>query len=82
MPGDVELLEPAQITFDEKFVIGDAQWAQLAADSDQADAYFVYPAGSSVSAYEIAARFGKPILLKGLGCRNVDIAAYLRQRGL
>jgi len=31
------------------------------------DAYFVYPAGSSVSAYEIAERFKKPILLKGLG---------------
>ena len=80
-PGDVELLEPAQITFSEKFVISDAQWAKLAADSDQTDAYFVYPSGSSVSAYEIAARFGKPILLKGLGCRNVDIAAYTKAKG-
>jgi hypothetical protein len=80
-PGDVELLEPAQITFSEKFIISDAQWAKLAADSDQTDAYFVYPSGSSVSAYEIAARFGKPILLKGLGCRNVDIAAYTKAKG-
>ncbi len=80
-PGDVELLEPAQITFSEKFIISDAQWAKLAADSDQMDAYFVYPSGSSVSAYEIAARFGKPILLKGLGCRNVDIAAYTKAKG-
>ena len=80
-PGDVELLEPAHITFSEKFVISDAQWAKLAADSDQTDAYFVYPSGSSVSAYEIAARFGKPILLKGLGCRNVDIAAYTKAKG-
>ncbi|MCU0977649.1 MAG: hypothetical protein MUF25_00610 [Pirellulaceae bacterium] len=80
-PGDVELLEPAHMTFDEKFVIGDAQWAHLAADSDQTDAYFVYPSGSSVSAYEIAARFSKPILLKGLGCRNVDIAAYTKAKG-
>ncbi len=79
--GDVELLEPAHVKFDEKFVISDDQWAHLAADSDQTDAYFVYPSGSSVSAYEIAARFGKPILLKGLGCRNVDIAAYTKARG-
>jgi hypothetical protein len=80
-PGDVELLEPVQLTFDEKFQIRDAQWASLAADSERTDAYFVYPAGSSVSAYEIAARFDKPILLKGLGCRNVDIAAYTKARG-
>ena len=80
-PGDVELLEPAHITFSEKFIISDAEWAKLAADSDQTDAYFVYPSGSSVSAYEIAARFGKPILLKGLGCRNVDIAAYTKAKG-
>jgi len=80
-PGDAELLEPAQLTFDEKFTISDAQWAKLAADSERTDAYFVYPAGSSVSAYEIAERFKKPILLKGLGCRNVDIAAYTRARG-
>ncbi|NLF69771.1 MAG: hypothetical protein GX575_12040 [Candidatus Anammoximicrobium sp.] len=80
-PGDAELLAPAHLTFNEKFTISDEQWSRLAADSAQADAYFVYPAGSSVSAYEIAARFGKPILLKGLGCRNVDIAAYTRARG-
>ena len=79
--GDAEVLEPAHITFSEKFLISDEQWAQLAEDRDQTDAYFVYPSGSSVSAYEIAARLGKPILLKGLGCRNVDIAAYTKAKG-
>lgn len=80
-PGDAELLESAHLTFDEGFTISDDQWAGLAADSQRTDAYFVYPAGSSVSAYQIAERFEKPILLKGLGCRNVDIAAFTKARG-
>jgi hypothetical protein len=78
---DIRCLEPAQILFDESFVIPQAEWDKLAADAAETDAFFLHPAGSSVSAFEIGDRFGKPILLKGLGCRNVDIAAYARSKG-
>ena len=78
---DVELLEPAHLTFSEDFTLKPRELAKLAADGRQTDAYFVIPAGSSISAYEIGKAFGKPIVLNGLGCRNVDIAAYTRSKG-
>jgi hypothetical protein len=79
--GDVELLQPAHLTFSEDFVLAPEQLAKLAADSQRTDAYFIIPAGSSISAYEIGKAFGKPIVFEGLGCRNVDIAAYARSKG-
>ncbi len=78
---DVKILDPVHITFAEDFVIRPEEMNKLAADSAATDAYFVVPSGSSISAYEIGNHFGKPILLKGLGCRNVDIAAYTRSKG-
>ena len=78
---DVRLLDPVQITFSEDFVIGKGEFDKLAADAQQTDVFFLRPAGSSVSAFEIGDRFGRPILLQGLGCRNVDIAAYTKSRG-
>ena len=75
------MLEPAHLTFSEDFVLRPQELAKLAADSPQTDAYFVIAAGSSISAYEIGKTFGKPIVLSGLGCRNVDIAAYTRSKG-
>ena len=80
-PEDVRLLEPAQVTFSEKFVLAKEQLDRVARDAAQTDAFFVYPAGSSVAAFEIGDTFKKPILLVGLGCRNVDIAAYTRSKG-
>ena len=77
----VHLLEPARITFSEDFVLPPGELDKLAADSRSTDAYFVYPSGSSVAAFQIGKQFDKPILLQGLGCRNVDIAAYTRSRG-
>ncbi|MCL4201197.1 MAG: hypothetical protein KJ000_01795 [Pirellulaceae bacterium] len=78
---DVRCLEPAQILFDESFVVPQAEWDKLTPDAAETDAFFLHPAGSSVSAFEIGDRFGKPILLKGLGCRNADIAAYTKSKG-
>jgi len=78
---EVRLMEPAHITFAECFTIKPAEIAKLDADRQAVDAAFVYPAGSSVSAYEIGKHLGKPILMVGLGCRQVDIAAYCRAKG-
>lgn len=78
---DVKLLEPVHLTFSECFAIVKPEFDKLAADAPETDVFYVYPSGSSVSAYEIGARFGKPILLQGLGCRMVDIAAWCKARG-
>jgi hypothetical protein len=78
---DVHCLDPVQITFAEDFVISPAEFGKLTGDAADTDAFFLYPAGSSLSAFEVGDRFGKPILLKGLGCRNVDIAAYTKSKG-
>ena len=79
-PG-VEILEPVHVTFSEDFTIKPDQWAKLDPDGASADAFYVIPVGSSVSAFEIGDRFKRPILMTGLGCRNVDIASYARAQG-
>jgi len=75
------VLEAAHLTFCEDFKLSEKDLRKLAADCADADALYVRPAGSSLSAFEIGQRCGRPILLKGLGCRNVDIAAYCRSKG-
>ncbi len=77
----VKLLEPVHITFSENFTISAEEMNKLAPDSKATDVYYIFPAGSSIASYEIGNRFGKPIVLNGLGCRNVDIAAYTRAKG-
>lgn len=78
---DANLLEPAHLTFSEDFVLAPEQLGKLQADSQETDAYFFIPSGSSIAACEIGKHFRKPIILKGLGCRNVDIAAHSRSMG-
>jgi len=78
---EVNLLEPAHVTFSEKFVLTPAELRKLGPDGPAADVLYLLPAGSSLSAFEVGKHLGKPILLKGLGCRNVDIAAYTRAMG-
>lgn len=78
---DVRLLDPVHITFSEDWVLKPDQIAKLTADSHEADVYFVIPSGSSRSAYEIGNMFGRPIVLDGLNCRNVDIAAFTLAKG-
>ncbi len=80
-PEDVHLLEPVHITFSENWVVTPEQFAKLDPDRDQTDVFFMYPAGNSRSSFEIGARFGKPIVLAGLGCRNTDIACYTLAKG-
>jgi hypothetical protein len=77
----VHLLDPVQITFSEDFTIRREEFNKLLPDSQSTDIFYVNSLGSSLSAFEIGKRFGKPVLLKGLGCRNVDIAAYTRSQG-
>ncbi len=78
---DVKLLEPAHVLFSEDFTIHQEEWDKLAPESEATDVFYIVPAGSSISAYEIGNRFGKPILMRGLSCRTVDIAAYAKAKG-
>ena len=77
----MRLLEPVHVTFHEDWVLTPEQYAKIAPDADQTDVFFMYPAGNSRSSYEIGAKFGKPIVLNGLGCRNTDIACYTLAQG-
>ena len=79
---DVNILEPVHITFSENFVLKQRELDKLKSDARKTDAYFIYPGGSSITAFEIGKRFNKPIILRGgLDCRNVDIAAYSKNKG-
>jgi len=75
-PEDVRLLEPVHVTFDEDWVLKPEEYAKIAPDAAETDVFFMYPSGNSRSSYEIGAKFGKPIVLAGLGCRNTDIACF------
>ncbi len=78
---DVQLLEPAHVTFSENWVLTPDQVAKLAPDSAQTDAYFIIPSGNSRSSFEIGNMFARPIVMDGLNCRNISIAGYTLAKG-
>lgn len=80
-PGDVELLEPAHVTFSENWVLTPDQIAKLEPDAARTDAFFIIPSGNERSSYEIGNMFGRPVVLDGLSCRNVGIASYILAKG-
>ncbi|UCD29536.1 MAG: hypothetical protein JSV03_03380 [Planctomycetota bacterium] len=79
---DVDILEPAHITFSEDFVLKRRQLNKLRKDSRVTDVFFIAPHGSSIASFDIGKEFDKPIILRGLNCRTVDISAYSRTNGL
>ncbi len=79
---EVNILEPVHITFTEDFVLERDQLNKLRKDSSEIDVYFIVPHGSSIATFDIGKEFGKPIILRGLNCRTVDICAYSRSNGL
>jgi len=81
-PEDVRILEPVHVTFSEDFVLKRDQSNKLRKDSSQTDVFFVAPHGSSIATFDIGKEFGKPVILRGLDCRTVDICAYSRSNGL
>jgi hypothetical protein len=81
-PQEVRILEPVHITFSEEFVLKPDQLNKLRKDGRQTDAFFIAPHGSSVASFDIGKEFGRPIILRGLDCRTVDICAYSRTNGL
>jgi len=79
---DVSILEPVHITFSEDFVLKPQELNKLRKDSSETDVFFIVPHGSSIASFDIGKEFHKPIILRGLNCRTVDICAYSRSNGL
>jgi L-fucose isomerase-like protein len=80
-PEDVRVLEPAQVTFSEKWVLNPDQMAKIAADSPETDVFFIYPGGSARASFEIGDKFGKPIVFENNSCRTASIAGYTLAKG-
>ena len=78
----IELLPPVQVAFSEDFKLTEDQLAKLTRDGRQADVAFVAPHGSSIAAFDVGQHLERPIIVQGLSCRTVDIAAYSRSKGL
>jgi len=79
---DVSILEPVHITFSEDFVLKPQELNKLKKDSSETDVFFIAPHGSSIASFDIGKEFHKPIILRGLNCRTVDICAYSRSNGI
>jgi hypothetical protein len=77
----VERLEPHLIVFDEAFTLPAAGLLPLDQESDRIDAFFVSPDGASFATPDLARRYHKPIVILGLNCRTVDVAAYAKSNG-
>ncbi|HUU30192.1 MAG TPA: hypothetical protein VM123_20500 [archaeon] len=78
---NVKILEPVHIKFAEDFILRQEEINKLKPDSREIDACFILAYGSSISAFEIGKLLDRPIMMVGLNCRNVDIAAYTRSMG-
>lgn len=81
-PEDVNILEPAHVVFSEDFILKKDRLENIRKDSSKTDVFFISPRGSSISCFEIGQKFGKPIILRDLNCRTVDICAYSRSNGV
>jgi len=81
-PEDVKILEPVHVTFSEDFVLKRDQLNKLRKDRAETDVFFVAPHGSSIASFDVGKAYHKPVILRGLNCRTVDICAYSRSHGL
>jgi len=79
---DVSILEPVHITFSEDFKLKPQELNKLRKDSSQTNVFFIAPHGSSIASFDIGKEFRKPVILRGLNCRTVDISAYSRSNGV
>jgi hypothetical protein len=79
----INMLEPGQIFFVEDFKIKEEEYRKIDEDARKADVLLINPYGCSISDYEVASRYNKPVVLSwGPNCRTVDVAAYCRSKGI
>jgi hypothetical protein len=80
VPG-IKILEPVHASFSENLKLRPEDLARIEADMAQTDAIYLTPWGAALPGCEIALRFKKPVLLRGLHTRNVGVTGYLRAKG-
>jgi hypothetical protein len=73
---EARLLDPAYMEYGEDFTVPEEEFEKLEGDIDDVDIFLL--------SYRVPGieRYGKPVAMIGKGITNVDIAAYLRHRGL
>lgn len=73
---EAQLLDPVYIEYGEDFTVPEEQFEKLEEDLEEVDIFLL--------SYRVPGieRYGKPVAMIGKGITNVDIAAYLRHRGL
>ncbi|MBN1905175.1 MAG: hypothetical protein JW927_08780 [Deltaproteobacteria bacterium] len=75
------ILEPKHISWDESFIIDEAQINDLAEDIENVDVYLIQAPGVGDFLMEFAVRFKKPMIILGF-CINTGTTAGLLARGL
>ena len=78
---DAVLLDPVKIKWKDNWIIPEEEIRKLQADLEEVDFFLVSGGLSQYPAITIAHRYKKPIVMVGYVV-NVDVAAYLRSRGL
>jgi len=79
----VSIFEAGQIFFVEDFRIKEEEYRKIDEDAKKADVLLINPYGCSVSNFDVAARYNKPVVISsGPSCRTVDVAAYCRSKGI
>ncbi|MBK9391723.1 MAG: hypothetical protein IPN68_16605 [Bacteroidetes bacterium] len=79
----VTVLEPGQVFFVEDFKIKEEEYKKIEEDAKKADVLLINPYGCSISNFEVASRYKKPVVISsGPSCRTVDVAAFCRSRGI
>jgi hypothetical protein len=79
---DVHLLEPAYMEWQDDFIVPQGEFAKLEPDMHLADLVLMGPSGlNQYPSTAIAHRYSKPVGQLGW-VGGVDVAAYLRSRGL
>ncbi len=83
LTAEATMLEPVMIQYGEDLVISPREFEKLETDLPETDLYVV--SGTSIPQYfavTIGERYKKPVATVSAGVANVDVAAYLRSRGL
>ncbi|RKY00419.1 hypothetical protein DRP77_11515 [Candidatus Poribacteria bacterium] len=78
---EAELLEPVRITWTDNWVVPEGELRKLEADLERTDLFLVSGGLAQYPAIAIAHKYKKPIAMVG-AVVTVDVAAYLRSRGL
>jgi len=77
-----ELMDPVVLEWGEDWIIPEKELEKLDKDSSSVDLFLIFPSGlPQYPSVEIARRYGRPIAMVGQ-VSNIDIAAYLRSRGM